>query len=166
MGRLLISFLLCHRGVLRKPLLYLSHYLKQHRQEYYDRLQAVRMTGDWESWLKFFLRGVVQVAAEAHQTAGKILSLRESHRLQLAQEGKASGNMHRALDLLFEHPLVTPNMLASRLEVSFPTANTCIARMVELGLLVEQTGQRRNRRFAYEPYLMLFAHAENQDFPG
>jgi Fic family protein len=90
-GRLLITFLLCHGGVLSRPLLYLSHYLKQHRQEYYDRLQAVRLEGRWEEWLLFFLKGVAEVAIEAQATAGKILALRERHRNQLAAEGRASG---------------------------------------------------------------------------
>ncbi len=79
-GRLLNTFLLVQRGVLRKPLLYLSYYFKLHRTEYYDRLMAVRLKGDWEGWLRFFLRGVVQTAREASATAGSIFELREAHR--------------------------------------------------------------------------------------
>src|SRR5262249_24486028 len=83
-GRLLITFLLCERGVLPKPVLYLSHYLKRHRQEYYDRLQAVRDSGDWEGWLEFFLRGVADVSAQATETARRVLLLREDHRALIA----------------------------------------------------------------------------------
>jgi Fic family protein len=79
-GRLLNTFLLVHRGILRQPLLYLSHYFKLHRSEYYDRLMAVRINGDWEGWIGFFLRGVAQTAREATQTAERLFELRESHR--------------------------------------------------------------------------------------
>lgn len=82
-GRLLITFLLTERGVLHKPVLYLSHYFKRHRQAYYEHLQAVRDRGAWEPWLAFFLRGVIEVAGEAAETARRILQLREQHRAAL-----------------------------------------------------------------------------------
>jgi len=155
-GRLLITFLLCHRSVLSQPLLYLSHYFKLHRQEYYDRLQAVRMDGRWEDWLAFFLQGGKEVATEANETARKILALREAHRTILGAEGKASGNLLRALDVLFEHPIVTVRSMEKWLEVTFATANNIVNRLEELGLLTEITGYQRNRRFKYAPYLDLF----------
>lgn len=159
-GRLLITFLLCHRSVLSQPLLYLSHYFKRHRQEYYDRLQAVRMDGRWEEWLAFFLRGVKEVATEANETARKILALREAHRTILGSEGKASGNLLRALDVLFEHPVVTVRSMEKWLTVTFATANKIVSRLEELGLLTEITGYQRNRRFKYAPYLELFEASE------
>lgn len=159
-GRLLITFLLCHRKVLSKPLLYLSHYLKRHRQEYYDRLQAVRMDGRWEEWLLFFLRGVAEVATEANETARKILALREDHRTKLGSEGKAALNLLRALDLLFEHPVATVRAMERWLGVTFATANKVVTRLVELGILEETTGYQRNRRFKYAPYLVLFEESE------
>jgi Fic family protein len=155
-GRLLITFLLCHGGLLSRPLLYLSHYLKRHRQEYYDRLQAVRVDGRWEDWLLFFLKGVAEVAVEAQSTAGKILALRERHRNQLASEGRASGNLLRALDRLFEHPVITVRTLERELEVNYATANSVLMRMQELGVIQESTGYRRHRRFMYTPYVALF----------
>ena len=155
-GRLLITFLLCHRGVLGKPLLYLSHYLKQHRAEYYDRLQAVRIEGRWEEWIAFFLRGVSEVARSATDTAGRITALRDQNQRLLQAEGKASGNLLRALDVLFESPVVTVRLLEQRLQVTFPTANSVASRLVELGVLRERTGYARNRRFVFEPYLALF----------
>ncbi|MEO5988357.1 MAG: Fic family protein, partial [Candidatus Eisenbacteria bacterium] len=107
-GRLLITFLLTQRGVLHKPVLYLSHYFKQNRQEYYERLQAVRDRGEWEEWISFFLRGVVQVAAEAAETARRILHLREHHRATItAQLGRAAGNGHKVLESLFDRPIVS-----------------------------------------------------------
>lgn len=165
-GRLLITFLLCHAGVLARPLLYLSHYLKRHRQEYYDRLQAVRVDGSWEPWLSFFLRGVAEVAEEAQSTAKAILALREQHRELLAGEGKASGNLLRALDYLFEHPLVTAKTLATALDVTYATANSVLARMNELALLDETTGYKRNRRFKYSPFISLFELSEGATDPA
>ncbi len=153
-GRLLITFLLVHRRVLRAPLLYLSHYLKLHRTEYYDRLTDVRVRGNWEGWLRFFLEGVATTATEAAETAERIFELRESHRTLVMRETGAMGL--RLLSALFERPLVNVNYLARTLEVSFPTANRLVARFEELGLLREVTGQRRSRRFRYDPYLLLF----------
>lgn len=154
-GRLLLTFLLCERGALSRPLLYLSHYLKLHRTEYYDRLQAIRASGQWEEWIAFFLRGVRDVAQEAFERSQRIVSLRAEHTKMLSKE-KASGNLLRALDVLFTHPVLTANRLTEVLEVSYPTANGLISRMVELGLLEEATGFSRNRRFRYAPYLSLF----------
>ncbi len=162
-GRLLITFLLCHRGVLSKPPLYLSHYLKRHRQEYYDRLQAVRLDGRWEEWLTFFLRGVSEVATEANETARRILALREEHRSALTGQGKASGNLLLALDALFERPIVTVNKLKDQLGVTFATANKIVERMEELAILRETTGNARNRRFSYVPYLAMFHDDKTAD---
>ncbi|MFO0686925.1 MAG: Fic family protein [Sandaracinus sp.] len=155
-GRLLITFLLCHRGVLGKPLLYLSHYLKRNRAEYYDRLQAIRLEGRWEEWIAFFLRGVAEVARAAIETARRIIALRDEKGRLLQAEGKASGNLLRALDVLFEQPIVTVRLVEQRLDVTFATANSVVARLVEVGVLRERTGYARNRRFVFEPYLSLF----------
>ena len=162
-GRLLVTFLLCQRGVLSRPLLYLSHYLKGHRAEYYDRLQAVRIDGKWEEWIAFFLRGVAEVAAEAHATAGRIVTVREAHRALLQRAGKAGANLLRLLDLMYEHPVLTARVVEKRLAVTFPTATSLIDRLVELKLLQETTGKKRGRRYSYEPYLRLFEDSEAAD---
>jgi cell filamentation protein, protein adenylyltransferase len=153
-GRLLITFLLVHRGVLRAPLLYLSHFFKLHRTEYYDRLMAVRRNGDWEGWLRFFLRGVASTAEEATKTAEAIFELREHHRAQVMEATGSTGL--RLLSTLFDRPLVNVKFVADALEVTFPTANRLVGRFEDLGLLREVTGQRRSRRFRYDPYLKLF----------
>jgi Fic family protein len=155
-GRLLITLLLYERGVLARPLLYLSLYLKRNQTEYYDRLQVARKKGDWEGWVKFFLEGVRASADEATETTRRILTLREKDRARLAGEGKASGNLLRALDHLFAQPVTTPQLLASALAVRYATANNLIARLVDTGVLAEMTGYRRNRRFAYRKYLDMF----------
>lgn len=153
-GRLLITFLLVHRGVLRDPVLYLSHYFKQNRAEYYDRLTAIRQRGDWEGWLRFFLRGVAETAREATATAERIFEMREQHRKLVMDETGRNGLL--ALSAIFQRPVINVKRLAEHLSVTFPTANRLVAAFAELGLLREVTGQRRSRLFRYEPYLRLF----------
>jgi Fic family protein len=152
-GRLLITFLLVHRGALHRPLLYLSHYLKRNRAEYYDRLTAIRQRGDWEGWIRFFLRGVGETATEATATARAILELRERHR---AVVGERTGlNGMRLLDLLFDRPLVNVNLVKDNLDVAFQTANNLVGELEGAGLLSEITGGKRGRVFRYDPYLAL-----------
>lgn len=158
-GRLLITFLLTERGVLGKPVLYLSHYFKRHRAAYYDHLQAVRDRGDWEGWLAFFLRGVAEVSVEATATARRILMLREEHRAAIADHlGRAAGNAHRVLESLFDRPIVSVNEVQRVIGTTYPAANNLVGRLADLGILVEITGFARNRRFRYEPYVRLFTN--------
>lgn len=156
-GRLLITFLLCERGILRKPVLYLSHYFKRHRAAYYDHLRAVRDRGDWEGWLAFFLRGIAEVSGEATDTARRILRLREEHRALIAAElGRGAGTGHRVLEHLYERPIVSVDDVRSLTGVTYAAANTLVGRLAAHGILVEMTGQRRHRRFRYDPYIRLF----------
>jgi Fic family protein len=156
-GRLLISFLLCQREILLKPVLYLSHFFKQHRLEYYERLQAVRDAGDWEGWLAFFLRGVVSVSREATETARRILALREEHRASVtAQLGRAAGNGHRLLEHLYQRPIVSVADVQRLTGTTYTAANKLVLRLTRLGLIKEATGHKRNRLFRYEPYILIF----------
>lgn len=158
-GRLLITFLLCQKQILHKPLLYLSYYLKAHRAEYYDRLMAVRTDGNWEDWLRFFLRGVVEVSRSATDTARAILRLREQHRVAITEKmGSSASQSWKLLDRLYERPFTTIAIIAMDLECSFATASKIAIRWEEMGLLKEVTGQKRNKIFTYEPYLALFRH--------
>ena len=161
-GRLLITFLLCERGVLQKPVLYLSYYFKRHRQAYYDHLQAVRDAGDWEGWLAFFLRGIAEVSAQATETARRILELRESHRALIAEHlGRAAGNGHRVLERLYERPIISVKEVRTITGTSNPAANQLVQKLTKHGVLNEITGQRRNRRFRYEAYVRLFEEPES-----
>lgn len=156
-GRLLITLLLCQRKVLHQPLLYLSHYLKGHRAEYYDRLTAIRNDGNWEGWLKFFLRGVAEVSGEAHKTARRIFALRDEHREAINKEmGSSAGSGLRLLDYLYEQPMINVRMVERHLKSSFVTASKLVDQLVKLEILRETTGGQRNRRYAYSPYLALF----------
>ncbi len=161
LGRLLITFLLTERGVLQKPVLYLSHYFKRYRQAYYEHLQNLRDTGDWETWLAFFLRGVAEVSNEAAQTAQKILQLRETHRLAITDRlGRAAGNGHKVLEHLYEHPVINVKDVQKITGTTYAAANQLVGRFVELGILEESTGYARNRRFRYGPYIALFRDDE------
>jgi len=157
-GRLLVTFLLCEYGVLKEPLLYLSIFFKEHRQDYYERLQAIRDQGDWEGWLSFFLEGVATVAQEATDTARKIVRLREELRNDLPpQLGRRSGNGLALLDKLFLHPVITVKTVERLLELSQPAALALVDALVGAGVLREATGRRRNRIFHFREYLTLFA---------
>lgn len=157
-GRLLITFLLTERGVLHKPVLYLSHFFKQRRSEYYERLQAVRDHGAWEAWLTFFLGGVVQVAEESADTVRKVLAMRERHRASITERlGRAAANGHRVLERLFDRPIVSVNDVVALTGTTYAAANSLVARLVQLGILAEMTGYARNRRFRYQPYVELFS---------
>ena len=162
-GRLLITFLLCEMGVLSRPLLYLSHFFKKHRSAYYEHLQRIRDHGEWEAWLKFFLRGVAEVATEANLNARRIVNLREAHRAQVSTHlGRAAPNGLLLLEALYLRPIVNVNDVAEILGTSFVTANRVVDQLEGLGLLRETTGNRRNRVYAYEPYLALFREDETQ----
>ena len=141
-GRLLITFLLTECGVLHKPVLYLSHYFKRHRQAYYEHLQAVRTRGAWEAWLTFFLRGVVEVAAEAAETARRVLQLREQHRRAITDQlGRAAGNGHKVLESLFDRPIVAISDVKKTTGTTYVAANSLVSRLVEPGRAQRDDGQ-------------------------
>lgn len=156
MGRLIITFLLCHQGILAKPLLYLSYYFKRRRADYYERLQAVRDEGDWEGWVRFFLQGVAEVSAQATDTAKRILTMREQHR-DLVQARMRTANALRLLEFLFSRPLISINEAAGFLKLTYGAANRLVAQMGQLGLVREVTGGARSRLFAYQPYLAILS---------
>jgi Fic family protein len=163
-GRLLIAFMLCERDILQHPVLYLSHYFKRHKTLYYDMLQAVRDHGDWEGWIKFFLRGVAEVSLEATETARRVVSLREAHRSIITAEfGRTAGNGHKTLENLFQTPKTNVQDTAERLGITYQAANSLVQRMVDAGILFEKTGQSRYRIFEYRPYIDLFANAPQAD---
>ena len=160
-GRLLITFYLCERGILHKPVLYLSHFFKRHRAAYYDNLQAVRDTGDWERWIIFFLRGVIEVSVEAAETARRILALREVHREAVTTHmARAAANGHRLLQHLYERPIVSIAEVQEHLGTTYPAASNVVNRLTSLGILREITGYRRNRLFRYESYINLFSETQ------
>lgn len=156
MGRLLITFWLCQQEILTQPLLYLSYYFKQNRLEYYDRLMAVRIKGDWENWIKFFLRGVATVSDEATESAKKIIGLQNKYSEVLLQNDKSNNNYTVLLNILFERPIITKKEISELLGVSLPTANTMVDTFCELGILYDKTpDKKRYKTFVFGEYLAI-----------
>lgn len=153
-GRLLITFWLCQQEILTKPLLYLSYYFKKNRQEYYDRLMDVRKTGDWEAWVKFFLRGVALVAGEATATAKAILKLKEDCAAKLQAGDHGMGGTLRLLDALFERPHVRRKDVIAILGISNPTAGHVLETYCKAGVLRDLVPQKsRNKVYAFADYI-------------
>ena len=151
-GRLLITFWLCSEKILSQPLLYLSYYFKSNRIEYYDRLMAVRKSGDWEGWIKFFLRGVASVSDEATESAKLIIQLKEKYSQVLSE--KTNNNYIRLLDHLFETPFISKNNAAEFLQISYPTASAIIEEFVRQNILTDITPhQQRNKRYCFVEYI-------------
>ena len=152
-GRLLIALLLEHWKLLREPLLYLSLFFKQHRAEYYRRLDAVRGQGDFEGWLAFFLEGTAVVAEEAVATIQDLFRLITADRAKVLGAKTTSVMAARLFELLPEHPIVTIGRVVELLSTTKPTASKAVSALVDTGVLVETTGRRRDRTFGYAAYL-------------
>jgi len=154
-GRLLITFLLCHEGLLRDPLLYLSLYFKQHRETYYDLLDGVRRDGDWEAWLAFFLEGVAVTAEGAVVTARRLTELFREDRVAIQEAGRRTGSVLRVHRAFQERPAASLPDLVERTGLSFPAASAAVGVLERLGMVRELTGKRRNRVFGYERYITI-----------
>ncbi|MDP6980068.1 MAG: Fic family protein [Myxococcota bacterium] len=156
-GRLLITFLLCHAGVLRDPLLYLSLYFKQNRDEYYDQLNRVRSHGDWEGWLSFYLEGLKNVAEGAVSTAVRLAAMFDEHRNAIATIGRRASSTLQVYDALCARPIESMPSLCKKTGLSFPTVSSAVTQLQELGIARELTGKRRNRLFVYDGYVALLS---------
>lgn len=154
-GRLLIAALLEHWNLLAEPLMYLSGYLKQHQAEYYRRLSVIRAEGDWESWVSFFVEGVAVSAAQAETNIIAVASLIAADRRKLLQSPKASPATYRLFELLPMMPRFTVERVRQQLETTFPTANAAVQVLVQLGIVLEVTGQKKNRSYSYQAYVDL-----------
>lgn len=154
-GRLLIAFILHHEDVLSQPLLYLSFYLKQHRAEYYRLLDQVRLEGDWEAWVDFFLEGVERTAASAVETVRRLVTLFHEDEQKVQTLGRKTTTALQAFHVLRERPVTTINQICARTKLSFPAVSKGIEALVQLGIARELTGQHRNRIFAYDRYLAI-----------
>jgi Fic family protein len=165
LGRLLLTLLLCESGVLREPLLYLSLYLKTHRDRYYELLQKVRLEGAWEEWLEFFLQGVVYTAEEASKMAAKLRQLFREDRVRLQRLGKASGTAIQVHDYLQSNPVCSIRNIASGISKTLPAVAQALANLQQLGIVTETTGRRRNRIFVYQRCLDLIG-AGTEPIPG
>jgi Fic family protein len=152
-GRLMITLLLCHAGVLREPLLYLSLYLKQNRARYYELLDQVRSAGDWEAWLAFFFEGVNRTAHEAVSTANRLEEMFKADRTRIETGGRRSGSALRVHDALKARPILSMTQVSKATGLSFPAASSAMDLLADLTIARELTGKRRNRLFVYDSYL-------------
>lgn len=152
LGRLLITFLLCNWNILDRPLLYLSYFFKSHRSEYYAKLTEVRQKGDWEGWIKFFLRGVSETAEIAAHSAKEIhfLHLHDRENLRNVRTTQILAN---TFELFCNFPILSLAQISGRLKISFPTAQRAVNKLIALKIISETTGRLRNRRYVYRKYL-------------
>ncbi len=153
LGRLLIILLLIEGGLLKKPTLYLSLYLKQNRTTYYNLLQEVRLHGAWETWIEFFLTGILKSSKQAIKTTIDINNLFEEDLKKISTLGKARFSCEQVLEHLKQLPQSGVAQLAKELKMSAPTARNSLNRMVKLGILVEITEKQRNKVYVYKKYL-------------
>lgn len=156
MGRLLITFWLCQQEILSKPLLYLSYYFKQHRSEYYDLLMQVRLQGEWEKWVKFFLKGVAEVSDEATASAKAIIQMKESYAKLIHDKKGNMGNYQQLLDCLFDEPIITRKRVMERINVTSPTAGAMLEDFCEFGILFDAVpDKQRNKEYYFQEYLAI-----------
>ena len=165
-GRLLIALSLHDARALRQPLLYLSLYFKQHRTEYYRQLNEVRRTGDWESWLAFFLEGVEETATAAVDTCRRLDELLAADRARLEAAGRRAKSMLRVHHALSSRVIISLADVHTNTGMSLPTAASAMQTLVELGIAREITGRRRNRLFAYDAYLDILSEGTEPLPPG
>jgi Fic family protein len=157
LGRLLISLLMCSQGALSEPLLYLSLYFKRNRRQYFDLLQDVRMEGEWERWLAFFLQGVIETSEQAVETARRILWLFEEDRKKIEKLGNSGGSALRVHHLLQKKVYTSIPSAVGELKLTHPTVSRSMDELLKLGIAQEVTGQRRGRIFAYGAYLRILS---------
>ena len=155
LGRLLITFLFCAEGTLREPLLYLSLYFKQNRQRYYELLQSVRLTGDWEAWLKFFVAGVEETATQAAHTAHRLIQLAAEDAKRIQTIGKPAGSALRVHRLLQSQAIISIPTATKELNLTAPTVTTALQNLERLDIVRETTGRNYGRLYAYTKHLAI-----------
>jgi len=155
-GRLLITFLLCINKVISEPVLYLSYFFKKNREEYYNKLAEIREKGDWEGWLKYFLKGVYETAENVVELSNKIFNLQEKNKTLLNKaESGYSIKAGVLLDKIYTYPVFSVNKAKELCEVSYNTAKSIIDKFIELGIVTEKPGKKRDRKFYFKEYIDL-----------
>ena len=155
LGRLIITLLLCSEKVLKEPMLYLSLYFKTHRQRYYELLNEVRLTGDWEAWLDFFADAVIHTATQAVNTAQQLMKLSAEDGQRINGLKRISGSAHLIHKAMLERPMASPNWIHEKTQLSPATVNACLRQLEQLGVVKEITGQKRNRLYSYVEYIRI-----------
>jgi len=164
LGRLLITLLLCEQKVLREPMLYLSLYFKTHRQYYYELLNKVRLTGDWESWLDFFAEAIIFTATQAVETASQLIELADKDHDKISGLGRATPSALLIHRVLMERPIATADWLVKKTGITPATVNKCLKSLEHLHIVRELTGKKRNRLFSYSRYIEIMN--QGTELPG
>lgn len=152
-GRMLIPLMLCRAGIISDPILYLSLYIKHHREQYYALLQDTRNSGDWETWIDWFLTGIITTAAQAAEAVSRITDLYGAHREIISQQGSAAPNALRVHEFMVARPVTSARILAEQLNITVPTVQKAIGVLQALDIVREMTGKKRNRIYAYKKLL-------------
>ena len=153
LGRLLITLLLCNENVLRSPLLYVSLHFKTHRSYYYELLNTVRTTGDWEAWLMFFAEAVIETSAQAIQTAKKLTALSKRDFDLISQSEYRTSSLVQIYEVLLRRPIVSSQFLVEKTNLSPPTVNAGLKKLINIGIVTELTGGKRGRMYCYQKYI-------------
>ncbi len=156
-GRLLITLLLCSEKILTAPMLYLSLYLKTHREKYYQLLNDVRINGAWEDWLMFFVDAVTYTATGAVNTTKGLLTLANNDREKIQSLKRASGSVHLVYSSMLEKPLASSLWLQKKTQLAPATVNTSLGVLEQLGIIKEITGQKRNKIYSYKEYIRIMS---------
>jgi len=164
LGRLLITLLLCEQKMLREPMLYLSLYFKSHRQYYYELLNGVRLSGNWEAWLDFFAEAVIVTATQAVDTARQLIDLANEDRDRISGLGRAAASTLRVHRALLERPITASGWLVKKTGITPATVNKCLRHLERLGIVRELTSRRRNRVFSYTGILEIMN--QGTELPG
>ena len=164
LGRLLITLLLCEQEMLREPMLYLSLYFKTHRQYYYQLLNNVRLTGDWEAWLDFFAEAVIVTTTQAVDTARRLVDLANNDRDKISGLGRAAPSALQIHQALMERPITTSGWLVGKTGITAATVNRCLVHLERLGIVRELTSRKRNRLFSHTGYVDIMN--QGTELPG
>ena len=157
LGRLIITLLLCSEKVLKEPMLYFSLYFKTYRQRYYELLNEVRLTGNWETWLDFFADAIIHTATKAVETAQQLMKLSAEDGLRINGLKRISGSAHLVHKAMLERPMTSPNWVQKKTQLSPATVNSCLRELEQLGIVKEITGQKRNRLYSYAEYIRIMS---------
>lgn len=155
-GRLLITFLLCNNNVISKPVLYLSYYFKKNHAEYYDKLMSVRTYGDWEGWLKFFLKGIIETSNNTVKLSNKIIELQKKNRDLIHNSmPRFSAKAMEVLDKIYLYPVFSVKRIKEHCNISYNTAKSIIGKFINVGIITEKSDKKRNKKYYFREYIDL-----------
>jgi len=158
-GRVLITLYLVSNGLLKKPSLYLSDFIEKHKSVYYEKLSNARELNDLIGWIKFFLEGIISTANSGVETFQKILALKMEMEREILDFGKKAHNAGKLIEFLYQKPIVSVSEVIKILEVSKQTANVLIKEFEAKGILIEVTGYKRNKNYAFKRYLEIYSQS-------